>query len=241
MRANPDKFQLIVLNRNQNKIKIHLNIGNTSIENKENVKLLGITIDSQLLFKKHTNTICDKVEKRLLALIRIRKYLSQEQAKVLANSYNLSAFKYCNLIWMFCAKKENNRINKLHKRALRCVYDSPKENFEELLDKYQINDIHTQNLQSLMLFIYKVVTKDCPEIVVDMFRPREVGYNLRAKYLLDLPKCKSNNYGVNTMFFKGIILWNNLPNKFKELKNSTIFKKQIRKWKPKTCTCKICS
>ena len=92
---------------------------------------------------------------------------------------------------MLCSKNENNRINKIHKRAMRCVSNSPLMSFMKLLEQYQIKDFHTQNLQSLMCFIYNVVTDNCPN----------VGYNLFSKYLLELPDCSSINYKINTIFF----------------------------------------
>ena len=36
---------------------------------------------------------------------------------------------------MFCSRSANNKINKLHKRALRIVYDDYNSKFEELLTK----------------------------------------------------------------------------------------------------------
>ena len=240
MKANPDKFQFIILNRNGKSIDTELNVGKIAIKNKDSVKLLGVIIDKQLLFKNHINAICEKGEKRLLALMRVRKFLDEKQTSVLANSYILSAFKYCNLTWMFCPKKENYRINALHKRMLRCIYNSS-EDFQEMLIKYKMTDIHTQNIQSLMLFIFKVIKGDCPDICSDFFKIKESTYSLRNKFRLELPGCNSNKYGINTIFFKGSLLWNQVPNELKLLNNAHAFKTQIKKWKPKECTWKICS
>ena len=73
------------------------------------VKLLGITIANELKFDEHlTNTL-------------------------LLKSFFESQFKYCPLSWMFYSRKTNNRINKLHERALRLVYDDYESTFEDLL------------------------------------------------------------------------------------------------------------
>ena len=32
-------------------------------------------------------------------------------------------FKYCPISWTFCSQSCSNKINKLHERALRLVYD----------------------------------------------------------------------------------------------------------------------
>jgi hypothetical protein len=50
MKANPDKFQAIVIGPKTNK----QNWSGNKITCKENVKHLGVAVDSQLNFDKHT-------------------------------------------------------------------------------------------------------------------------------------------------------------------------------------------
>ena len=44
-----------------------------------------------------------------------------------------SQFAYCPLIWMFCQRSSNIRINHPHERALRTVYKDTESTFEDLL------------------------------------------------------------------------------------------------------------
>ena len=48
---------------------------------------------------------------------------------------------------MFCTRSANNKINKLHERALRIVYDDNNSKFEELLGKDSSFTIHHQNIR----------------------------------------------------------------------------------------------
>ena len=50
---------------------------------------------------------------------------------------------------MFHSRGLNNRINKIHKRALRIVYRDNKSPFETLLEKDQAFTIHHKNIQKL--------------------------------------------------------------------------------------------
>ena len=43
-----------------------------------------------------------------------------------------SQFNYCPLIWMFHNRTLNNKVNKLHERALRLVYKNDDLSFQEL-------------------------------------------------------------------------------------------------------------
>ena len=169
--ANPDKFQLIYFGPKlkQFKKELSLEFGNTMLTNQNIIKLLGVTIDSKLTFDKHIDTLCKSANQKLCALIRIRKYLSIEQVKTLACSYIFSNFNYCNLIWMYCNKTENSKINEIQKRTLRCIFNRPNAELNELLKEFNLKSIHTRNLQSLLLFIYRFIKGLCPDITKDLF------------------------------------------------------------------------
>ena len=46
-----------------------------------------------------------------------------------------SEFGYCLLVWMFHSRKLNSRVNKLHERVLRIVYQDYASLFTEILEK----------------------------------------------------------------------------------------------------------
>ena len=93
-----------------------------------------------------------------------------------------------------------------------------------------------------MLLIYRIINNLSPELLVECFKEKKTSYSLRSKLTLQLPRlCKTNRFGVNSLIFKGSLLWNYLPNSYKEAESDLIFKKIIKKWKPKVCTCNICN
>ena len=49
---------------------------------------------------------------------------------------------------------------------------------------------------------------------------------LRNTQLLELSKCRTKTLGLNIILFKGALLWNKLPNHFKEAKSLKHFKKK---------------
>ena len=57
------------------------------------------------------------------------------QRKLLMNAYFLSQFEYCPLVWVNHSRILNNRISRLHERALRLVQSDFNETFLELLIK----------------------------------------------------------------------------------------------------------
>ena len=66
-----------------------------------------------------------------------------------------SQLNYCPLIWMFHSRTINNKINRIHERALRLFYSDDISSFNELLKKDQSFSIHHRNIQSLPIKLYK--------------------------------------------------------------------------------------
>ena len=80
-----------------------------------------------------------------------------------------SQFKYCPLTWMFHSRKSNNKINRIHERALRIVYDDYTSSFEELLNKEESFSVHHSNIQTLAIELYKVTHNLSNNIFKEIF------------------------------------------------------------------------
>jgi len=238
--ANPSKYQLMFLGLKQPEGNMSINIGKSTIMATNEVELLGVTIDKKLSFSSHIKKLCKYANNKLYAIIRMRKYLSIPQAKLLVNTYVLSYFSYCPLLWMFCYKKEMSLINRVHKRALRTIYNNFTLELDELLVMNNSCSIHTKHLRTLMTEIYKSLRKENPELLWNIFESKCTQYNLRNKMLINLPKAESTTFGTNSLAFKGSLIWNTLPNFIKASPTQSIFLKRIKTWNGENCTCKIC-
>ena len=120
MLLNGDKCQFIIgpscmLGNDIEKVKI----AGKTIEECKKGKLLGITFDNQLTISDHIKCICKQTSNKLDALARISHYLNNHKRKILMKSFIISQFNYCPIIWMYCQRKCNNSINRIHERALR--------------------------------------------------------------------------------------------------------------------------
>ena len=164
-KANPDKFKLIVSENGKHSIEV----SGVNIENSSNVKLLGIKLDNKLTFNEHVQDLCKKASKKLHALARVSKFMTLKQRRLIMHSFIFSQFGYCPLVWMFHNRTLNNRINKIHERALRLVYNDDESSFENLLLKDNSFTIHERNIQTLAIELYKVVNHLSPKIMDFIF------------------------------------------------------------------------
>ena len=146
-----------------------ININGSVIKSSNSEKLLGITIDSDFTFEEHINTLCRKASQKLHALSRISQYLSEHKKRILFKTVIMPQFNYCPLIWMCHSRGLNNKINNIHKRALRIMYQHKKSNLQDLLQKDNSVSIHMKNLQYLATEIYKVKNCLSSEIMKEVF------------------------------------------------------------------------
>ena len=239
MLANPTKFQVMFLGlkKNQNLV---LEINGEAIAASKEVKLLGVTIDSKLNFKSHVKALCMKTNRKVSAFARVARYLDLQKAKLLYQSFVASTFKYCPLIWLFCGKTANENIDRVHKRALRVLLDDHESTFEVLLAKNNETTIHIQNLHVLMIEIYKTLNCTNPSFVQECFVRKDTKYDLRTKDLLQIPAAKSIMFGIDSITFRGSLLWNSMPDLIKSASSAAIFKRNIKNWSGDKCKCKIC-
>ena len=113
MVVNPDKFQAIVVKRN-NKMKdsYSLNTNQEVINSENSVRLLGVEIDNKLSFEKHVSTLFKKASNQLNAISRIQNFMGFKEKEVLLNSFIYSNVNYCPLVWHLCSAKSVKKDRK---------------------------------------------------------------------------------------------------------------------------------
>ena len=88
--------------------------------------------------------------------LRVAHFMNKDKLKTLMKAFIESQFAYCPLIWMFHSRELNNKITKLHERALRLVYSDHISTFDELTDESLTvhHRIYILLLYSQELFMY---------------------------------------------------------------------------------------
>ena len=79
LKANPKKFQFMVLGRNISDSNV-LNIDGMVITSTDEVTLLGVSIDNKLTFKNHIYELSRKASYKLHALRRIRPFFVKRKS-----------------------------------------------------------------------------------------------------------------------------------------------------------------
>ena len=128
---------------------------------------------------------------------------------------------------MFHNKTLNNRINRIHERALRIIYCDKTSNFTELLQKHNVVTVHQRNLQVLATEVYKVKMGLAPQLVKELSALSTHAYNLRSTYEFKLKNVKTVHYGTDSLSFVGPKIWELVPLEIKSSHSLEEFKKKI--------------
>ena len=120
MKANPNKFQFMILSPNSaDDIELKLD-ENTTLRSEKSVKALGVIIDNRLTFSDHISACCLKAARQLNALARISKYLDPKSKSIIYNSFIRSNFEYCPLYGTFVVRPIT--INLKRYKSDRCEF-----------------------------------------------------------------------------------------------------------------------
>ena len=96
---------------------------------------------------------------------------------------------------MFHGREVNQRINRLHERALRLVYNDYCSTFEHLLEKDDSCTVHHSNLHLLSIESYKVVNDLTTNIFSDIFLRNNQGVSLRSQNECALSQVRTESCG----------------------------------------------
>ena len=143
LKGNRSKYHLL-LSSDEN---IDPNIGTSQIKNSNYEKLFRVNIDSNLSFENHINLLSTKARAR---------FLNKGKRKLLMKPFFKYQFSYCSLSWLFLSFTLNNKINRLHDRCLRRIYNGNTSSFSEILEIHNSFSIHHRNIQVLATELYKV-------------------------------------------------------------------------------------
>ena len=92
-------------------------------------------------------------------------------------------------------RTKNSKINRLHERCLRLIYNDKKSSFEQLLEIDSSVSVHDRNLRAMATEMYKIYGIS-PTIMNEIFTLRHQNqYNVRNWTCFDAPKVRTVNHG----------------------------------------------
>ena len=172
------------------------------------------------------------------SLVLIGPFMNVSKKRIIMKSFIESQFGYCPLIWMFHSRGLNNKINRVHKRALRITHNDKSSSYGELITKDRSVTIHHRNIKALAIEICKVMQGISPPLLNEV--SRQCNCELRGNNFLERRRVKSVRYGTESISSLAPKIWEILPSEIKDSDTLQIFKAKMKKWVPAECPCRLC-
>ena len=227
------KINKLSLNKNKSKYMtfhmpkkqiqhLTLKIDGINIEKVEEFNFLGLTMDTNLKWKKHTDKISNKCSKITGVLNRLKLLFPQEIKCLLYNSLIVPHINYCITAWGF----HRNRITIIKKKAIRIItassYISHTEPLFKQLNLLKVEDILT--LQELK-FYFKYNQGILPKYLQNWnFIPNSKIHNHNTRKITTLHTFKTKHeFAKKTLKYNLPYTINNTPHIVKDKVNTHSF------------------
>ena len=94
--------------------------GNT-IEEVQNHRVLGVTIDNNLAWTPHVNTLCKKISTKVFQLSKIKKNVNFHARKIFFSAHIQSLIDYGSTLWDSASNNSLKPLHSLYRRALKLI------------------------------------------------------------------------------------------------------------------------
>ena len=157
---------------------------------------------------------------QLNALSRLQKYMGKSEKEAIINSFILSNFNYCSLVWHFSSCESIRKIEKIQKRCHRIVLNDYESDHETLLHNSNKPIMEIQRLRTLAFEIFKSLNEINPPYMKNIFTPKE-NTKVRQNDII-VKRINTSTFGTQSLRSLAPKIWNNLSS---NIKSETLFPK----------------
>ena len=225
---NSEKTKHLCISNKKHLSNIHIQKGNTNLGNVDTYEYLGFNVDRHLTMTTYVDKIIKKVSYKVHTLSIIRRYISERTSSLVYKVMIMPHFDYVDFVIDSAVKQKTDRLERLHKRAIRTIeYElvpEMKRPLEELYTRYNLTSLYQRRIEHLLFFMYKVGKHSRENL--DLQRPK---IELRSKNKVKFKNKFTNITKVqNSPLYRGVFLWDQLPETLQKEMELKTFKVGIR-------------
>ena len=213
------------------KVKFDIKMGNSKINECEEITLLGVIIDNKLKFTSHFNKVYDKVKNGLNGLIMVKNILDYRAKLNIFHSLIQSHLDYCAMIWLpNLNNKQLNMLKVVQKKAIRIVCNAKYNSHTGgLFQDNRITKVENIFERDSLIMIFKYQDRNLPKAILELFDTNLHDDNfLTRKYTSWVLRPKKGLQN-GDMMYDVIDCWNRIGMNVRELNNLQDFKSKIKK------------
>ena len=238
LKLNDDKTELLVITQNESTSKsqdITLSIGGEEVspDPKEPPKNLGVLFDSTMGLQQHISKLCRSLNYKIYQIGKIRKYITEDSAKMLVNATVTARLDYCNSLLHGVKGVFLDKLQKCQNSAARVITRTPKRHhMTPILYRLHWLPVRQRIQYKMLLITYKCYYDQGPDYLKDLLTKHVPPRKLRSENqrLLDPPAHfhRLISYGGRAFVRAAPCLWNDLPLTLRSMDKVDCFKSNLK-------------
>ena len=231
LQLNPSKFEAMLLGTRQSLHKLGLtsvSLADTSIQLTGHIKLLGVTLDSNLSLDKHVSTVARSCNYQLWSLRHIRHLLTVDVTAALCRCLILSRLDYCNSLLHQLSSASLQKLQRIQHKAARLVIGGDVEPTDAMTSLHWL-PVPERIKFKVALLAHKALTTGMPSYIASTLSPHSHVRSLRSESsnFLNIP-IPRNKFEAKSFKFSAPRTWNGLPPQLRASDSFSLFKANLK-------------
>ena len=213
-----------------------------SIDSKElgrvtQYEYLGMIIQEKLSMDAQIESMYKKANKKLGVLSRIRRFITANTSVRIYKTMIRPHLEYVDFVVESGSKIVISKFNRLQERALRrieyCNNPENRKTYVELEKQFDVENLYLRRERNLLNHMYgqskcdiNIVSERCDRILRSR---KKVKMKYEFSSLTKLHNCP---------YYRGVKMWNSLPEHIQKCKTKSEFKNLVKKWQKGKCSTK---
>ena len=233
MSLNVLKSQFMLITNRRVEMYPSLVIGGNEISRVENFKYLGIMMDEKLKYHAQVEYIKSKLSSLCGVSFRLKNHFNLQSANSFYYALVYSVVSYCIVVWgglLECTHR-GDVLDRLYSKAVKNIFSkfySQSMCTFKAANILKLCDIYKYRTAIIMFRILKLGHFPSIRNSIDLAYP-DHNYPTRASHLFNVPFPRVLTIRMNFQY-QFINIWNNLPNRIKNIESIGSFKRELKKY-----------
>uniref|UniRef100_A0A670IW23 Reverse transcriptase domain-containing protein n=1 Tax=Podarcis muralis TaxID=64176 RepID=A0A670IW23_PODMU len=235
LKLNPDKTEVLFWgDRGRAGVEDSLVLNGVTVPLKDQVRSLGVILDSQLSMEAQVNSVSRAAVYQLHLVCRLRPYLPADCLARVVHALVISRLDYCNALYVGLPLKVTRKLQLIQNAAARLVTGGGRrDHITPVLKDLHWLPVRFRAQFKVLVLTFKALNGLGPVYLKERLHPHRSARTLRssAEGLLAVPSLREAKLqGTRQRAFSVVApaLWNALPSDVKTINNYLTFRRHLK-------------
>ena len=230
LQLNKDKTEITTFRNKDEILKVNAYLEAKGLTTKNQVRNLGVILESDLSFSSHVKAITKSAYYHLKNIARIRCFVSRQDLEKLVHAFITSRVDYCNGLLTGLPKKTIRQLQLIQNAAARILSRTRKyDHITPVLRSLHWLPVTFRLDFKVLLLVYKSLNDLGLQYIADMLIKYKPNRSLRSagSSQLEIPRVHSKQ-GESAFSYHASHRWNQLPEQIRCAPTVATFKSRLK-------------